>query len=139
MHDPHESSARSSLPHGHATNTPPFVIAPTKPGSDPSLWRGLLWSGLTLLLGSIALLWMGRISPHSPILKSPLSLVPAVRPAVIGSAIQTVKDTPLPSRPSGTRPRPIAHPRPPRKPVPTRPACDGTDPLCGLGVHSLEP
>jgi len=77
------------------------------------------------------------------------AMSPAPSPKSVAAApateVTTTQSTVSGLSESGRQRWPIPHPRTPgaphtlRKPNPPKPTCDGTDPLCGLTVHSIAP
>lgn len=132
--------------------------APTSPAPASPSRRGswLAASGCTALLASALVLVIGLprgSSTPSENSQRSSSCVAAVAPAVLPTTVAAVPATEVantqstesgPSDSGKHRP-PTHHPHGPgvphtiRKPTPPKPACDGTDPLCGLNISSIAP
>jgi len=131
---------RASL--GRAEGTPPPLPPPAPARSRWFGWLGLS-AGASMLVGALAL--TAAMQPRPPravsvetpsatCSDSPPTAVPA--PPSVAEAMPEPTVAPPPK--VKPRPRPPARPPGAGKPPSSGPVCDGTDPLCGLPLGTLD-
>jgi len=121
--------------------TPPPVRPPAPVRARWFGWLGLS-AGATMLVGALALTAAMRPRPARPAsVEAPAIKCPAPRPDATPELppVTAVASAPM-SPPPKVKPRPRPAPRPHGggKPAAAAPICDGTDPLCGLPLGTLD-